>query len=72
MSTQFIHGSAYQIIHKRLGFHCLCKMGPKTLTQLHKQQRLDIFQKHSNRYGNKLDIFVNRIDTGDERLRAGK
>ena len=64
---QISHGSAYEIIHNRLGFNKVCaRWVPKQLTQLHKQQRLDICQKHLDRYGNERDVFLNRIVTGDE------
>ena len=37
------HGSAYEIIHNRIGFHKDCaRWFPKQLTMLHKQMRLDI------------------------------
>ena len=38
--------------------------GPKT--EVHKQTRMDISQKHLDRYGNGRDIFLDRIITGDE------
>ena len=40
------HGSAYEIIHNRLGFHKVCaRWVPKQLTMLHKQTHLDICQQ---------------------------
>lgn len=64
---QISHGSAYEIIHNRLGFRKVCaRWVPKQLTQLHKQTRLDICKKHLDRYGNEGDNFLDRIITGDE------
>jgi hypothetical protein len=64
---QISHGSAYEIIHNRLGFHKVCaRWVPKQLTVLHKQMRLDICQQHLDRYGNERDVFLDRIITGDE------
>ena len=61
------HGSAYEIIHNRLGFHKVCaRWVPKQLTVLHKQTRLDICQQHLDCYGNERDVFLDRIITGDE------
>ncbi|PNF13580.1 hypothetical protein B7P43_G18274 [Cryptotermes secundus] len=46
------HGSAYEIIHNRLGFHKVCaRWVPKQLTVLHKQTHLDICQQHLEHYG---------------------
>ncbi|UYV79734.1 hypothetical protein LAZ67_18000514 [Cordylochernes scorpioides] len=60
---EIIHGSAYQIIHNLLGYaRCVTKQ----LTQFHKKHRLDIGLKHLDCYDNELDIFLNRIVTGDE------
>lgn len=64
---QISHGSAYEIIHNRLGFHKVCaRWVPKQLTQLHKQTRLDICKQHLDRYVNERDNFFDRIITGDE------
>lgn len=64
---QISHGSAYEIIHNRLGFHKVCaRWVPKQLTMLHKQTRLDICQQNLDRYGNEGDAFLDRIITGDE------
>lgn len=64
---QISHGSAYEIIQNRLGFHKVCvRWVPKQLTVLHKQTRLDICQTHLHRYGNERDSFLDRLITGDE------
>ncbi|UYV62766.1 hypothetical protein LAZ67_2001870, partial [Cordylochernes scorpioides] len=43
---QISHGSAYEITQNRIEFHILCaRWVPKQLTQLHKQQRLNICQQ---------------------------
>ena len=61
---QIIHGSAYQTMHKKLGFHKVCaRWVPKQLTEVHKQTRVDICQKHLDRCGNKRDIFLDSIIT---------
>ena len=41
-------------------------MGPKQLTEEHKQTRVDICLKHLDHYGNERDIFLDRNITGDE------
>ena len=44
---QISHGSAYEIMHNRLGFHKVCaRWISKQLTMLHKQTRLDICQQN--------------------------
>ena len=64
---QISHGSAYEIIHNRLGFHKVCaRWIPKQLTMLHKQTRLDICQQNLDRYEKEGDAFLDRIITGDE------
>ena len=64
---QINRGSAYEMMHNKLGLHKICAMWvPKQLTEAHKQTRLDIRQKHVDRYGNERDIFLGRIITGDE------
>ena len=63
---QISHGSAYEIIHNRLGFHKVCaRWIPKQLTMLHKQTRLDNRQQNLERY-EKGDAFLDRTITGDE------
>ena len=48
---QISHGSAYEIIHNRLGFHKVCaRWVPKQLKMLHKQTCLDICQQNSDHY----------------------
>ena len=64
---QISHGSAYELIHNRLGFHKFCaRWFPKQLTMLHKQTRLDICQKNLDRYDKEYAAFLDRIITGDE------
>jgi hypothetical protein len=53
------NGSAYRIIHHRLGFHKVCaRWVPKQLTMLHKQIRLDICKQYLDRYGNECYAFL--------------
>jgi hypothetical protein len=66
---QISHGSAYEIIHNRLGFHKGCaRWVPEQLTVLHKQTCLDICQQHLDRCGNERDgdALLDRIITDDE------
>ena len=64
---QISHGSAYETILDKLGFHKVCaRWVPKHLSVVHKQTRVDICQKHLDRYGNERDIFLDRIITGDK------
>ena len=64
---QIKHGSAYEMMHKKLGFHKVCaRWVPKQLAEMHKQTRVDICLKHLDRYGNELDIILDRIIAGDE------
>ena len=64
---QISHGSAYEMMHNKLGFHKVCaRWVPKQLTEVNKQMRVDICQKHLDFYGNEWDIFLDRIITGDE------
>ena len=50
---QIKHGSAYEMVHNKLGFHKVCaRWAPKQLTEVHKQTSVDICQI--------------RIITGDE------
>ena len=63
---QISHGSAYEMIDNKLGFHKICARWSQNNWQVHKQTRLDIWQKHFDRYGNERDIFLDRIITGDE------
>ena len=57
------------MMHKKLGFHKLCaRLVPKQLTEMHKGTRVDICQKHLDRYGNERDIFLDRIIIGEETL----
>ena len=54
-------------MHNKLGFHKVCaRWVPKQLTEVHKQICMDICQKHLDHYGNKRDIFLDRIITSDE------
>jgi uncharacterized damage-inducible protein DinB len=64
---QISHGSAYEIIHNRLGFHKVySRWVPKQLTVLHKEIRLDICQQQLDRYGKECDAFLDKIISGDE------
>ena len=55
------------MIHNKLGFHKVCaRWIPKQLTEVHKQTRVDVCQKHLVHYSNEWDIFLDRIITGDE------
>ena len=64
---QISHDSAYEMTQNKLGFHKVCaRWVPKQLTEVHKQTRVDICQKHLDRYGNERDIFLDKIITGDE------
>ena len=61
---QINHGSANEMMHNKLGFHKVCaRCVPKQLTEVHKQTRVDIWRKHLDRYGNKRDIFLDKIIT---------
>jgi len=61
------HGSAYDIIHKRLGFHKVCaRRVLKQLTEEQKNNRVVICQRLLDRYANKGEAFLTRIITGDE------
>ena len=45
---QISHGSVYELMHNKLGFHKVCaRWVPKQLTEVHKQTRVDISQKTS-------------------------
>ena len=64
---QIHHGSAYELMHNKLGFHEICaRWVPEQFTEVHKQTHVDIYQKHLDCYGNERDIFLERINTGDE------
>ena len=64
---QIHHGSAYEIIHNRLGFHKVCaRWIPKQPTMLHKQTCLHICQQNLDCYDKDSDAFLDRIITGDE------
>ena len=62
---QISHSSAYKMLHNTLWFHKACAgWVPKQLEEVHKQTRVDMFQKHLDRYGK--NIFLHIIITGDE------
>jgi len=64
---QISHGSSYEFIHNRLGFHKVCaRWIPKQLTMLHKQTCLDICQQNLDCYDKEGDAFLDRIITGDK------
>jgi len=61
------HGSAYDIIHNRLGFHKVCaRWVPKQLTEEHRNNRVTICQRLLDRYANEGEAFLTRIVTRDE------
>jgi len=61
------HGSAYDIIHNRLGFRKVCaRLVPKQLTEEHRNNRVAICQRLLDRYANEDEAFLTRIVTGDE------
>ena len=50
---QISHGSTYEMMHNKLGFHKVCaRWVPKQLAEVHKQTHVDICQKHLDRNGN--------------------
>ena len=61
------HGSAYDIIHNRLGFRKVCAgWVPKQLTEEQKNNHVAICQRLLDRYANNGEAFLTRIVTGDE------
>lgn len=65
--AQISHGSAYEIIHNRLGFHKVCaRWVPKQLTMMHKQMHLDICLQNLDHYYKEGDAFLDRIITGNK------
>ena len=66
-SLQISNGSAYQIIHEKLGFHKVCaRWVPRELIAEHKSKRVEICQHLLDHYNNEGKEFLNRIVTGDE------
>jgi len=62
------HGSAYVIIHNRLGFRKVCaRWVSKELTEEQKNNRVAICQRLLDRYANEGEAFLTRIVTGDEK-----
>ena len=60
------HASAYKMMKNKLGLHKVCaRWVSEQLIEVHKQTRVNISQKHLDRYGNERDIFLDRIITGD-------
>ena len=52
------HGSAYEIIHSRLGFRKVCtRWVPKELTEEHRNNREAICQRLLDRYANGCEAF---------------
>jgi len=52
------HGSAYDIIHNRLGFCKVCaRWVPKQLTEEHRNNRVAICQHLLDRYANEGEAF---------------
>jgi len=61
------HGSAYDIIHNRLGFRKVCaRWVPKQLTEEQKNNRVAICQRLLDCYANEGGAFLTQIVTGDE------
>jgi len=61
------YGSAYDIIHNRLGFHKVCaRWVPKELTEEQKNNHVAICQCLLDRYANEGEAFLTRLVTGDE------
>ena len=61
------HGSAYDIIHNRLGFRKVCAgWVPKELTEEHRNNRVAICERLLDRYANEGEAFLTQIVTGDE------
>ena len=59
--------TAYEMKYNKLGFLKVCtRRVPKQLTEVHKQTRVNICQKHLDLYGNERDILLDRTITGDE------
>ena len=61
------HGSAYDIIHNRLGFRKVCaRWVPTQLIEEHRNNRVAICQHLLDRYANEGEAFLTQIVTGDE------
>ena len=61
------HGSAYDVIHNRLGFRKVCaRWDPKELTEDQKNSHVAICQRLSDHYANEGEAFLTRIVTGDK------
>ena len=62
------HGSAYDIIHNRLGFRKICaRWVPKELTEEQKNSHVAICQRLLDRHANEGEAFLTRIVTGTKR-----
>jgi hypothetical protein len=63
---QISHCSAYEIIHSRLAFHKVCaRWFPEQLTELDKEECLDICKQLVDGCGAEGDHCLKRIVTGD-------
>ena len=61
------HGSAYEIIHNRLGFHKVYAIWvKKQLTEEHRHNRVATCQCLLGCYANEGEAFMKQIVTGDE------
>lgn len=61
------YGSAQKILREVLGFHKVsARWVPRLLSPEHKQHRLEISQRHFNRFQREGDLFLNRIVACDE------
>jgi len=66
-SLNISHGSAFTIMHDKLGFRKVCaRWVPRELTEEHKRNRVEICQSLLTRYRDEGDTFLERIVTGDE------
>jgi len=56
---EIIHGSAYDIIHNRLGFHKVCaRWVPKQLTKEQRNKHVAICQRLLDCYANEGEAFL--------------
>jgi len=63
---QISHGSVYEIIHNRLGFHKFVQDGSQNNSQCCTNKRVGHLQQHLDRYDKEGVAFLDRIITGDE------
>ena len=61
---QISHGSDYEMMHNKLGFHKVCaRWVPKQLAEVHKQMLVDICQKHKDSQDPELEHYQERGTT---------